>query len=203
VFFPINVAFETQNVSTIGTLPSVFSSSEIVDADFCCKIKGANDGRLCGLFFNSTASSSNTHSIAIPLAHPSVVNELITSWAEPCANMPLTYSVFYQIPTDPGNWRKLLDRQTNGNTSCVTTNSDNGAVAICVDYFLVNGDFLVASALNVTWSAQTSNFPTGNIGWMYELAVQGVPTDFPYIIQALNSFWSSGNVKIAATKYDI
>jgi hypothetical protein len=64
--------------------------SELVDNDYCCSpFVPNNDGYKCGIHFHS----NDTAEIIISLPAVARVDEIDTSWYDPCDYMPAQYSV--------------------------------------------------------------------------------------------------------------
>jgi hypothetical protein len=112
-----------------------------------------------------------------------IVNEVVTSWANPCFYTPISYNVSYW---NSGQWIPVLTRQTIGIQSCFSVPGDNGPVAICGDYFA-----------NVTASSFLIQFPApGAYGTvMYEFAIQGIYVDQPY--QIATTSWTNPSLAVS------
>eukprot|EP01114_Cavostelium_apophysatum_P016006 TRINITY_DN4487_c0_g2_i2.p1 TRINITY_DN4487_c0_g2~~TRINITY_DN4487_c0_g2_i2.p1 ORF type:complete len:1122 (-),score=253.37 TRINITY_DN4487_c0_g2_i2:85-3450(-) len=92
---------------------------------------------------------------------------LITSWYNPCVNMPKLYNLYAVVD----GVRTLLISRSTGSLSC-SAPGDNG------DRPFLNP--MEASKIFLEYSNTTSNLPDqSNSSWLYEMAIQGHYLDIP------------------------
>lgn len=75
-YFPRNVAFG----ESIDENPLFYVKTEVVDNDYCCQGKLNNRAFSCGILYPSTTLSTTT----VTLNRPAFVNQIVTTWADPC-----------------------------------------------------------------------------------------------------------------------
>eukprot|EP01113_Clastostelium_recurvatum_P021565 TRINITY_DN2556_c0_g1_i1.p1 TRINITY_DN2556_c0_g1~~TRINITY_DN2556_c0_g1_i1.p1 ORF type:complete len:2113 (+),score=507.05 TRINITY_DN2556_c0_g1_i1:35-6373(+) len=165
----------------------------LADADLCCAINlnlttlTTNHGELCGVNFPAVRSASPSYaSINVTLPQTAYVNQIDSTWALPCANMPPSYQIWANIPAR-GGWVHLLDRETDGLTACSTIAGDAGSVGVCLDYVSPPQNL---SAVSIVWDNAITQLPEGSDGgWLFETRVHGVYPSDPYFIRAV---WRAG-----------
>ena len=123
----------------------------------------SSNARDCGIQF----LNNRTFSIVLPLNSPSRINELVTSWYDPCNTMPLQYEILARSSaTSP--WVSVLQRITGGKTPCTTVPGDRDTVGICVDYFR---DSIDVTDVKIT-VLDVDQLDLGSL--LYEISVFGV-----------------------------
>lgn len=60
--------------------------------------------------------------LVIQLRTQAYVNELVTSWYDPCRNLPPVYTIYYERPST-GTWVAVIDRKFNESSACISAPS--------------------------------------------------------------------------------
>jgi hypothetical protein len=112
-YLPTNLAFQGATITEVGTT-TYFNGSELNDEDFCCAIQGSNQGNRCGVIFSTSDTDAEIQMVLDDGS--SYVNEIVTSWYDPCRNLPENYNLYYANGSTT-SWKLIHTFQTTGNSS--------------------------------------------------------------------------------------
>lgn len=114
---PLTIEIDGSQVSNLSPyiVDQVGSSVQLTDQDYCCAPDFGNFGYRCGVHFRNTDNIN----VTVNLPKMARVNEVITSWRDPCNFMPKRYNILYLENQGPGvNVWQTQARATDGNTPC-------------------------------------------------------------------------------------
>eukprot|EP01119_Soliformovum_irregulare_P011749 TRINITY_DN2976_c2_g1_i1.p1 TRINITY_DN2976_c2_g1~~TRINITY_DN2976_c2_g1_i1.p1 ORF type:complete len:1897 (-),score=487.17 TRINITY_DN2976_c2_g1_i1:31-5721(-) len=180
----------------VGLYASVMSSqispppmnvSQVVDGDFCCQINANNQGKFCGISFGRSPADF----VRVGLRKKgqvamAAVNQIVTSWYNPCRNLPAMFSIVYDPDGTGTNWLPINTTATNNTVQCSTVSSDNGPTGLCVN-FIENSPsqpYILGYGFGVQFSNQFPNVVNDSLPWIYEISVQGIFLDDMYQLKA-------------------
>lgn len=178
LYFPENVAF-AQNVTITQGTAYYFNASQVVNNDFCCNLPGSYEGQgfICGANFSSPSFENE---LLLSLNTAAQVNQVVLAWGDPCQFMPPSYILSYSMNVT-GPFIVLLERNTTYSDSCVYIPSDNGASALCINFF-------------TPLTAQYFKLDFNTTGLLYEFAIHGIYLNEAYTITTGSPTWISGAI---------
>ncbi|KAL0222190.1 hypothetical protein RCL1_002044 [Eukaryota sp. TZLM3-RCL] len=194
-----NIAVSSPVISTtiIDESTASLQFSTLTDGDRCC-LKTENSRGICGVQFTYPGDTD----IIVSLSRPAVVNNIVTSWNNPCSCQPVTFSI-YSKQTAPGvgsgddfipaqsdpllDWTYQRTHYTGRGALpagmaftnprvCPHIQGDSNDVAVCLDPFR---DPIVATEFRITWD---NRLASRDRSWLLEIELEGLYLDMPFSI---------------------
>eukprot|EP00004_Rigifila_ramosa_P006239 TRINITY_DN1691_c0_g1_i2.p1 TRINITY_DN1691_c0_g1~~TRINITY_DN1691_c0_g1_i2.p1 ORF type:complete len:2795 (+),score=622.70 TRINITY_DN1691_c0_g1_i2:735-8387(+) len=164
--------------------------AQIVDGDRCCARTTANGGYQCGLLF-APRNSPLARSV-VKLPRRAFITELVSSWYNPCVDMPRSYTIEYG--DGAGGWTAYQTRNINDpnvagqQRPCYTLPSDQGTVGLCFEFFAP----ILTDSFRLSWNNSVARLPSSSLGaWLFEFELHGIYENDAFSIQQTGALAAS------------